>query len=125
MNSKRNPVGWFELYVQDILRAKAFYENTFAKTLEKLEMPNLEMFAFPGECGAGGAAGALCKMEGCSSGSGGTIIYFSCEDCALEESRVVPNGGRIFKSKFSIGEHGFIALVYDTEENLIGLHSMN
>ena len=33
-------------------------------------------------------------------------------------------GGRIFKDKMAIGPHGFIALVHDTEGNLIGLHSM-
>jgi predicted enzyme related to lactoylglutathione lyase len=33
-------------------------------------------------------------------------------------------GGRIMKEKFSIGEYGAIALAYDTEGNLFGLHSM-
>lgn len=33
-------------------------------------------------------------------------------------------GGKIDKNKFSIGEHGCISLVYDTEGNMIGLHSM-
>jgi predicted enzyme related to lactoylglutathione lyase len=28
------------------------------------------------------------------------------------------------KDKFSIGQYGFIALVTDTEGNVIGLHSM-
>ena len=33
MNS--NPVGWFEIYVQDMNRAKAFYESVFGgATLE-------------------------------------------------------------------------------------------
>ncbi len=72
---------------------------------------------------APGAAGAICKMEGVSPGGGGTLIYFSCEDCAEEESRVAPAGGNVFKSKFSIGEYGFISLVSDTEGNMIGLHS--
>jgi predicted enzyme related to lactoylglutathione lyase len=30
----------------------------------------------------------------------------------------------VIKPKMSIGEHGFIALVMDTEGNTIGLHSM-
>jgi predicted enzyme related to lactoylglutathione lyase len=37
MQSK--PVGWFEIYVQDMKRAKAFYEAVFAVQLEKLESP--------------------------------------------------------------------------------------
>jgi len=37
---------------------------------------------------------------------------------------VVKAGGSIKDDKMSIGQYGFIALVYDTEGNLIGLHSM-
>ena len=51
-------------------------------------------------------------------------VYFSCGDCAVEVSRAVRNGGRVQKPKESIGQYGFIALVYDTEGNMIGLHSM-
>ena len=32
-----NPVGWFEIHVQDMPRAKAFYESVFAVQLHKLE----------------------------------------------------------------------------------------
>jgi hypothetical protein len=34
---KSNPVVWFEIYVQNMERAKAFYECVFAIQLEKLE----------------------------------------------------------------------------------------
>ncbi len=124
MNTKRNPVGWFEIYVQDMERAKAFYEKTLGQTLDQLANPQLEMWAFPGGCDAGGATGALCKMEGKDSGGGGTIVYFSCEDCGENETRAIDAGGRIHLPKMSIGDHGFISLVHDTEGNMIGLHSM-
>jgi uncharacterized protein len=124
MNTIRNPVGWFELYVQDIERAKAFYQKTFQVTLERLESPDIELWAFPMRPDLSGASGAIVKMDGKDSGGGGTIIYFSCADCAVEASRAVQNGGRVQKEKISIGEYGFIALVFDTEGNMIGLHSM-
>ena len=124
MNSNRNPVGWFEIYVQDMSRAKGFYEKTFQVTLEKLEALGLEMWSFPMQPDVAGCPGALVKMPGKDSGLGGIIIYFSCEDCAVEAARAVANGGRVMKEKMSIGQYGFIALVFDTEENLIGLHSM-
>jgi predicted enzyme related to lactoylglutathione lyase len=124
MNTKRNPVGWFEIYVQDMERARAFYQNTFQVTLERLESPGIELWAFPMQPDNAGCAGALVKMTGKDSGTGGTIVYFSCADCAVEASRAVQNGGRIQKDKQSIGQYGFIALVYDTEGNMIGLHSM-
>ncbi len=122
----RNPVGWFEIYVQDMDRAKKFYETVLGVELMKLESPDpeIEMQAFPMNMEAGGASGALAKMEGCPSGGMGTLVYFSCEDCANEASRVDAAGGKVFKPKMSIGQYGFIALVNDTEGNMIGLHSM-
>ena len=71
-----------------------------------------------------GAAGSLVKMEGVPSGGGGTLVYFGTDDCGVQEARAAEAGGRVFKPKMSIGPHGFISLVYDTEGNLIGLHSM-
>lgn len=122
----RNPVGWFEIYVQDMDRAKKFYETVLGVELMRLESPDpeIEMQAFPMNMEAGGASGALAKMEGCPSGGMGTLVYFSCEDCANEASRVDAAGGKVFKPKMSIGQYGFIALVNDTEGNIIGLHSM-
>ena len=35
-----NPVGWFEIYVQDMERAKKFYETVLQSTLEKLNTPS-------------------------------------------------------------------------------------
>ena len=129
MNSQqRNPVGWFEIYVQDMQRAKNLYEAVFQFKLQALPTPdpNLEMWVFPGMgCESHpGCTGALCKMKDKDSGNGGTIVYFSCADCAEETSRVESAGGRIHLPKMSIGEYGQIALVYDTEGNMIGLHSM-
>jgi uncharacterized protein len=129
MSNTRNPVGWFEIYVNDMARAKSFYESVFETTLESLANPTadnagLEMWMFPGDMTAPGCNGALCKMEGCAAGGGGTLIYFSCEDCAVEAGRVESHGGSIYKEKFAIGEYGFIAIASDTEGNTIGLHSM-
>ena len=119
-----NPVGWFEIYVQDMNRAKAFYESVFSTHLERLEGPDIEMWAFPSEPEQPGAAGALVKMEGFPSGGNSTLVYFTCTDCANEARRANESGGKIFKEKFSIGQYGFIALVTDTEGNMIGLHSL-
>ena len=123
MNEKRNIAGWFEIYVQDIERAKNFYEKTFELKLQKLESPDLEMWAFTMLPEAPGCPGAIVKMKGKDSGVGGVIMYFSCADCAVEAERALKNGGRIQRPKFSIGEYGFIALVLDPDGNMIGLHS--
>jgi len=123
---KTNPVCWFEIYVQDLGRAKTFYETVLGTELTTMEKPGLEMMTFPMEmdCQRPGAAGALVKMEGFPSGGNSTLVYFDCEDCATEASRVESAGGKIQKPKFSIDEHGFIALAIDTEGNMFGLHSL-
>jgi uncharacterized protein len=121
---KPNPVGWFEIYVDDMTRAKAFYETVFQTKLEKLHEHDIEMWAFPMESNLWGAAGSLVKMEGFSAGRNSTLVYFSCEDCAVEQARAEKAGGQTQRAKFSIGKYGFIALVLDSEGNMIGLHSL-
>ncbi len=126
---KPNPVGWFEIYVDDMARATKFYESVLKTTLDELADPtddnsDLQMMSFPMDMESVGAPGALVKMEGVSAGGNSTMVYFACEDCAVEESRVAAAGGSVQKPKSSIGEFGFISLVLDTEGNKIGLHSM-
>ena len=66
-----NPIGWFEIYVDDIERAKIFYQKIFDVSLEKLNDPtdsNTEMWSFPSDFEKYGATGALVKMEGFLAG---------------------------------------------------------
>lgn len=119
-----NPVRWFEIYVQDMDRARRFYETVFEVNLERLETGDLEYWAFPMARGQPGTAGALVKYAGVPSGGNSTLVYFGCEDCAVEGARVAGAGGRIYREKTSIGQYGAIVLAYDTEDNMIGLHSM-
>lgn len=121
---KPNPVGWFEIYVDDMQRARAFYEEVFRTQLQMLTADGLDMYAFAMSQDASGASGALVKFDDMKAGVGGTLVYFSCEDCAVEGARVEAAGGRVERPKMSIGEYGHIVLAKDTEGNLIGLHSM-
>jgi predicted enzyme related to lactoylglutathione lyase len=124
MAMEKNPVGWFEIYVQDITRARNFYEAVMQVKLESLNRSMPELWKFPSSMTSYGAAGALVKMDGVPSGGNSTLVYFSCADCAVEARRVPAAGGKMHKEKFSIGEYGFIALAIDTEGNMFGLHSM-
>lgn len=94
-----NPVGWFEIYVQDMERAKAFYEVVFGLKLAKMACRAWRC-GRPGQEKADGNSGAPIRMQGPQSGGG------------------------IHKGKTSIGGHGYFALVLDTEGNMIGLHSL-
>lgn len=118
-----NPVIWFEMYVQDMPRAKTFYEQVLATKLEKLDSPDMDMWSFPSDMNKPGCTGALVRMPGVPSG-GSTLVYFHSEDCAIEEARIQKAGGKVHRPKMSIGQYGFITLGVDTEGNLFGLHSM-
>ena len=118
------PVGWFEIYVQDMERARKFYEAVFQTKLEELKSPGTEMWAFPMNAEGTGTSGSLAKAPGFPSGGNSTVVYFNCADCAEEAGRVVKAGGRVQQEKISIGPYGFVAMAFDTEGNLFGLHSM-
>ena len=122
---QHNPVGWFELYVQDMQRAKAFYEAVLDTKLNEIVIPdaNIEMFGFPQDMDATGSSGALIKVNGVPSGSGGTMIYFNCENCAVEAGRAETQGGEIIQAKMAVGEYGFVSIITDTESNRVGLFS--
>lgn len=119
-------VVWFDLYVNDMKRAVAFYERVLAQKLEEMPDPTGEtqMMSFPADMASYGAKGALVKSDYARPGPGGTTLYFGAKDCSVEESRVVAAGGKIIRPKFSIGEFGWVSLCEDTEGNIVGFNSM-
>ncbi len=119
-----NPVNWFEIYVQDMARARAFYESVFGMTMQLLNNPPVEMWSFPGDQTSYGAPGSLVCAPGVGSGGNSTLVYFRCEDCAVEEARIAGAGGQVARTKMSIGAYGFVTIATDTEGNMFGLHSL-
>lgn len=121
-----NAIGWFDIYVEDMDRAVEFYQTVLEQQLEKLDDPTAEtqMMSFPADMAVYGAGGALVKSNYAKPGAGGTLVYFSVEDCAAEESRVEAAGGKVIRPKFSIGEFGWVSMCADTEGNVFGFNSM-
>ena len=120
-----NPVGWFEIPVKDMTRAKAFYEKVFSVSISLHEMKPIQMGWFaPMEEEAYGTTGSLVQGEGYVPSLTGTRIYFSVEDIEDILKKAGKNGGRIILPKMAIGEYGFIGHFEDSEGNLIGLHAM-
>lgn len=124
----KNPFTWVEIYVDDMSRAQKFYETVLEIQMSALPMPEgmgeMQMVSFPWAEDKRNISGALVKMQGMKPGTGGTLVYFACDDCSLEESRIEKAGGKVLQCKMSIGEYGFCSIVMDTEGNSIGLHSM-
>jgi predicted enzyme related to lactoylglutathione lyase len=121
-------VGWFDIYVEDMDRAQTFYETVLETSLAELGDPNdpsVIMRSFEDDYASHGCGGALVKLDQGKPGIGGSMVYFSCQDCAVEEGRVEAAGGQVVRPKYSIGEHGFVSLFMDTEGNMVGLHSQS
>lgn len=124
--AKKDAVNWFELYVSDFDRAKRFYESALdTKVQEVTSQQGCRMGIFPHDMG-NGIGGSITKMDGIAPGPGGTVIYLNVEgdlDGVLQ--RAAASGGGIVKPRMSIGEHGFIGIIKDTEGNIVGLHSLS
>lgn len=122
-----NAVNWFEIYVADFERAKKFYTTVFQCVLTELPTPSnnhseMRYATFPAT-GGSGAIGALVQLDVVKPGPGGTLLYFATAAINDELGRVEAAGGKIIRPKFAVEGFGFIALIEDTEGNLIGLHS--
>ncbi|MCI0534585.1 MAG: VOC family protein [Verrucomicrobiales bacterium] len=122
--TRKDAVNWFELQVSDFDRAKRFYEASLQTSLEETQMESCRMGVFPWDC-ANGVSGCIVQMNGGVPGQGGTMVYLNAEgDLDGVLKRVSPAGGSVIKPRTAIGQHGFIAVVKDTEGNVVGLHSM-
>lgn len=125
--SKKNALSWFDIYVADLIRARAFYASILETELDTPESPEsgMEMAIFPFDY-ENGIGGALVKKEGFGPGAGGTLIYLNVEgDLDGVLSRIPAAGGTVLQPRLSIGEHGFIGIFRDTEGNIVGLHSLS
>jgi uncharacterized protein len=124
----KNPFTWVEIYVADMGRAQKFYETVLDMQMSELPMPDgmgdMQMMSFPWAENERNISGSLVKMDNMPPGTGGTMVYFACEDCQIEEGRVESAGGKVLQPKMSLGDYGFCSIVMDTEGNSVGLHSM-
>jgi predicted enzyme related to lactoylglutathione lyase len=120
MGAVYNPVGWFEIAVTDMARARAFYEAVLQLSLEVHEMDNVTMAWFPM---ADKEYGSLVQGSGNKPSKHGSLLYFTAPDIDASLDRVTKAGGKVLSLKTSIGEYGFVGFFEDTEGNRIGLHS--
>ncbi|KAE9538999.1 VOC family protein [Ursidibacter maritimus] len=123
-----NPVSWFEIHVDDLQRAKAFYEGVFQHPLTESDCPSgneSSICIFSTDYEEYGIGGMLYTDKNYPIIRGNNFtIFFNCDDCAVESARAEAFGGKLLQEKTSIGEEGFYAVVEDSEGNRIGLHSM-
>ena len=123
MSEKANLVNWFEIPVNDMARAKTFYEAVFDLELSLNDIGPLQMAWFPFDQDAPGATGTLIKADSYIPSHHGSLVYFSVDDIEDNLNKVNKNGGNTLNPKMSIGENGFVAHFEDCEGNRVALHS--
>ncbi len=119
-------VGWFEIPVSNMDRAKAFYEQVFDTQIAIHNLDGTIMGWFPGQDASAGAPGSLMFHEQYKPSHDGTLVYLICEDLSEELGRVKLAGGIVLQEKTMISpEHGYMGLFQDSEGNRIAVHSSN
>jgi len=117
-------VGWFEVPVNNMDRAKKFYETVFKVDINVQDFGGVLMGWFPDRGVVPGAQGTLIKQDTYVPSQEGTLVYFVSENVQNELDRVEAAGGTIYQAKTQISpEHGYMAVFIDTEGNRIALHS--
>ena len=118
---------WTDIPVTNLDRAIRFYSAVLGKEVRRLSEGRMEYGLLPHE--EQNASGCL-VVRGDSGGvdnrpsANGPLIYLSVEgrlDEAVEAAR--KNGGKVLRARQKIGEHGFRAVIIDSEGNRIALHS--
>jgi predicted enzyme related to lactoylglutathione lyase len=118
---------WTDIPVTNLDRAIKFYSAILGKEVRRLSEGRMEYGLLPHE--EQNASGCL-VVRGDSGGvdnrpsANGPLIYLSVEgrlDEAVETAR--KNGGKVLRARQKIGEHGFRAVIIDSEGNRIALHT--
>jgi len=119
-------IGWFEIPVSDMNRAKAFYEKVFNIDINVMDFGGILMGWFPNKSKEYGVSGSLIQQESYLPSQEGTLVYFMSKDINTEIDRVEAAGGKIYQEKTKISdEYGFMGVFIDSEGNRVALHSQN
>tara|TARA_R110002096_G_scaffold406694_1_gene605018 strand:+ start:56 stop:430 length:375 start_codon:yes stop_codon:yes gene_type:complete len=121
----KNALKWFEIPVNDMDRAKSFYENILGISMQLLSInENLNMALFPAE--AGSIGGALCQnQQFYKPGFHGPVVYLNADpDLQKVLDRLEKTKGKIIQGKTQVSEEvGYMAIIEDSEGNRVGLMS--
>lgn len=118
-----NAVNWFEIATTDIERAARFYERVLDVKLKRESFGGVPHAIFPSDERA--VTGALVHTKELTPGGNGSRLYLNAPRLDEALARTPEAGGRVVMPRTAIGEHGFIAMIVDTEGNTVALHTMS
>jgi len=115
-------VNWLEIPVENMTRAREFYEAVFEFQFVDLEVGAEIYPCFPNRYGEG-FSGALVRYDFTKPGKEGPLVYLNAyNDMDAMLSRIALAGGQVIKPKQEIAPgFGFFAIFQDTEGNLLAL----
>jgi predicted enzyme related to lactoylglutathione lyase len=118
-----NTINWFEIPTTDLDRASRFYEVVLGARFkrEHFDGTGMQMAVFEGE--EESVRGALIDDKRRKPVADGALVYLHAHDLDASLARIEQAGGGVVMPKTDIGPPGFIALVRDTEGNVVGLHA--
>jgi predicted enzyme related to lactoylglutathione lyase len=125
MDATANALNWFEISVNDIARAKKFYEEIFSIEMQESEMMGMKMAMFPIDNMSGKVGGALCESPYHKPSADGVKVYLNANpDMDAILAKIGGAGGQVMMPKTKISDEiGFMAGFVDSEGNHIALHS--
>ncbi len=125
MDGTVNILNWFEISVNDIARAKKFYETIFSTKMDETEMMGMKMAFFPADVMNGNVSGGLVQGPMHKPSADGAKIYFNGNpDLDVALSKIEAAGGKVTMPKTKITDDiGYMAFFIDTEGNGVALHS--
>lgn len=118
-------ISWFEIPVNDMPRARAFYSKVFQGECPIQEIGGATMAFLPRPENQG-IGGALIQHKAYVPSQEGTLLYFSArskEELIGMLTRINEAGGKVIQSETEISsEIGFMALALDSEGNRIAFY---
>ena len=124
MDGSVNILNWFEISVNDMARAKKFYEEVFSIAMEDSDMMGLKMAFFPFDM-TGKVSGGLVQGPYHKPSMDGAKIYLNGNpDLDVALGKIEKAGGQVTMPKTKISDDvGYMAFFVDTEGNAVALHS--
>ena len=118
----KNPIGWFEIYVNDFEKAKEFYSNLFGWEFKLSKTPTYDYWNI--NTGENSPGGGLMKKTKPSHDGQAIMLYIETDDIDSVLAKAAKIGGKIEIPKTRISEtSGSYAIFRDADNNLMGLWS--